>query len=179
MLAMQPLNLNDILRDMTDMLRSLLHGGIALTVSLADDLGTALGDREQIVQIMLALVTNAGDAMPGGGELTIKTANLELAEAHLENSFDLPAGRYVLLEISDTGVGMSPEVQAHLFEPFFSTKGLAVGTGLGLASVYGIVKQFGGEIEVQSEEGQGTAFSIYLPNIDADPERVAGGKAED
>jgi hypothetical protein len=122
-------------------------------------------------QLILNLAINARDAMPQGGVLSIETSRVTLAESTTFSSGHLPAGSYALLSISDTGSGMSAEVQAHLFEPFFTTKESGKGTGLGLSNVYGVVKQSGGEITVTTAVGRGTTFHIYLPRLDASPGR--------
>jgi CheY-like chemotaxis protein len=118
-------------------------------------------------QVVMNMAINARDAMPGGGKLTIRTSNILIDEKISFRNRELDAGEYVMLSISDTGIGMSEEIQSHLFEPFFTTKGIGKGTGLGLATCYGIISQSGGDIRVYSEPDAGTTFKIYLPRINA------------
>ena len=167
-------NLNEIVSDTEKMLRRLMGEDIDFVTYLSDSLGTVKADPGQIEQVLMNLVVNARDAMPEGGKLTIETTNIRVDEIFVQRySFSFKPGWYVLLSVSDTGIGMDPETQAHIFEPFFTTKGKDVGTGLGLATVYGVVKQSGGYIEVLSELGHGTTFKIYLPRIDETPQPVA------
>jgi PAS domain S-box-containing protein len=157
------LNINNVTDEMSRMLQRLIREDVELQTALAKDLWLVKMDPMQVDQVLINLALNASDAMPDGGTLTIETANVILDEVYAASHVDTQPGEYVQLTLSDTGAGMSDEVQAHLFEPFFTTKELGKGTGLGLAIVYGIVKQNGGHIWVCSELGRGTTFKIYLP----------------
>jgi two-component system cell cycle sensor histidine kinase/response regulator CckA len=162
----QVLDLNGIVARMNGLLRRLIGEDISLRTRLTTPLDRVRADPGQIEQIIMNLALNARDAMPQGGTLTIETANAELDAEWLSRSPEAAAGPYVMLAISDTGIGMDPTVQAHLFEPFFTTKERGQGTGLGLATVYGIVKQSGGSIFVYSEPDRGTVFKIFLPRTE-------------
>ncbi len=159
------LNLSTIVADMVKMLPPLLGEDIELQTSLAPALGPVTADQGQIEQVIMNLAVNARDAMPGGGRLTIETRNSRLDEEFALRHRPAIPGEYVMLVVSDTGSGMDAQTQAHIFEPFFTTKEQGRGTGLGLATVYGFVKQSGGYVWVQSEPGVGSTFTIYLPQV--------------
>jgi PAS domain S-box-containing protein len=163
-------SLNELIRDMESLLRRLIGEEIVLIIQSDTLLGPIRADPGQIEQVLVNLVINARDAMPGGGELTIATSDARIDAAYARQHAGATAGAYALLSVSDTGVGMSLEVQTHIFEPFYTTKDHSKGTGLGLATCYGIVKQHGGYIWFSSEVGQGTTFSVYLPRVDGPTE---------
>src|SRR5712692_1333823 len=182
MQVLQPkvIDLNGVVAEMGKMLPRVIGEDIELSMRTDPQLAHVKADPTQIEQVILNLAVNARDAMPKGGKLVIETSNAELDEAYARRHPPLIAGRYTLLAVSDTGMGMDAETQAHIFEPFFTTKEKGKGTGLGLATVYGVVKQSGGYIWVYSEIGQGTTFKIYLPRVDeaADPARPAKSAAQ-
>ncbi|HJZ92102.1 MAG TPA: PAS domain-containing protein [Gemmataceae bacterium] len=168
-------NLNDVLAHTTKMLRRLIGEDIELVTRPAPDLGAVRIDPGQLEQVIVNLAVNARDAMSQGGRLTIETRNVELAGLHTDGSVELRPGQYVLLSVSDTGVGMAEGTKARIFEPFFTTKEVGKGTGLGLATVYGIVRQSDGHIAVETAPGRGSCFRVYLPMVDGVPaERLAG-----
>ena len=169
-MEMKVLDLNVIIQNLEKMLCRILGEDIEMVTHLAGDLGRTKVDPGQIEQVMMNLVINARDAMPSVGKITIETTNVDLNEKYIHTHIGVTPGRYVMLAVSDNGVGMSPEVKAQIFEPFFTTK--EEGTGLGLSTVYGIVKQCGGTIWVYSELGKGTIFKIYLPRAEGPLEEI-------
>jgi two-component system cell cycle sensor histidine kinase/response regulator CckA len=184
--TMQPkvLALGDVVGELAQMLRRLVGEGITLNVERETDLWAVHADEAQLGNAIINLVVNARDAMPSGGTVTIKTANYTASSASSLGTAIMPAGDYVRIEVTDTGTGMTKEIQSKIFDPFFTTKPVGQGTGLGLATVYGIVKQSGGFIDVDSEMGRGTSFNIYLPRrkleaADAAPVEVVVHPARD
>ena len=153
--------------------RLLTRENVTVVADLRPELARVKADRGQVEQIVLNLAVNARDAMPDGGTLRIETANVELDEHYARTHVPVKPGPYVVLTVTDTGTGMTPEVQARLFEPFFTTKEIGKGTGLGLPTVLGIVTRAGGSVNVYSEVGRGTSFKVYFPRADA-AEIVAG-----
>lgn len=176
----QRLNLNTVIGDLEKMLRRLIGEDVDLFLNLDPTLAAVKADFGQMEQVILNLAVNARDAMPQGGKLAISTANINLNEAHPHKQADFSAGPYIVVAVSDSGLGMDGETLDHIFEPFFTTKELGSGTGLGLSTAYGIIKQSGGFIEVASESGVGTTFKIYLPVIGeaAEPFEVMSAETE-
>ena len=166
--VLQPksLDLNASVEGLDKLLNRLMGAHIQMTTVCGKNIGTVKADPAQIEQVIMNLVVNARDAMPNGGQLTIETSSVELDANYARDHATVKAGPYVMLAVSDTGVGMDLETQAHIFEPFYTTKGGGRGTGLGLSTVYGIVKQSGGYIWVYSEPGKGTTFKVYLPCVE-------------
>ncbi|MDP6885118.1 MAG: ATP-binding protein, partial [Rhodospirillales bacterium] len=163
MLRPEVFQINDLIIDEVDLLRPTLGEGITIEAYRAENLESIKVDRQLLWNAVLNLALNARAAMPEGGTLTIETASIDLEEEMPGEDGGLPPGRYVTLTVSDTGYGMSPDVLEHAFEPFFTTRGLAEGTGLGLSMVYGFVNQSGGHVTIESEEGKGTSVRLYLP----------------
>ena len=159
----QVIDLNDLVINLDKMLRRLIAEDIELVTLPATGLEPIQADPGQMEQVLMNLTVNARDAMPAGGKLTIETANVTLDAEYVQQHGDASPGRHVMVSVSDTGMGISEEVRGHIFEPFFTTKEVGEGTGLGLATCFGIVQQSCGHIEVDSEPGQGTSFRVYLP----------------
>ncbi|MEP6618054.1 MAG: ATP-binding protein [bacterium] len=173
-----PTDMNRVVADIEPMLRRVIAENIRLSTSLEKGLGSVLADAGQLEQVIMNLVVNASDAMPGGGSLIVETANVDLDAEYVRSHPEVAPGAYVMLAASDTGVGMDADTLNRIFEPFFTTKEPGKGTGIGLATTYAIVRQFGGHVWVYSELGSGTTFKIYLPR-DATPlpERAAAGQS--
>ena len=167
------LNLNDLIADLNAMLVRLIREDIKIRILPGNDLGVVKVDAGQFQQVLVNLVVNARDAMPGGGKIVIETSNAELDDDYCSRRPYVKPGRFVMVAVSDTGHGMSKEVKAQIFEPFFTTKAKGAGTGLGLATTYGAVKQAGGSIEVYSEVGVGTTVKIYLPRVEGEASKFA------
>ncbi len=172
------LDLNEVVRNATEMFLRLVGEDIAVEFHPTAPLGSVRADLGQIEQVLMNLVVNARDAMPTGGRIMIETGEAELDESYVSQHRDTHVGQYVVLAVSDTGCGMDQTIQAQIFEPFFTTKGIGQGTGLGLSTVYGIVKQSEGSILVYSEPGKGTTFKVYFPRVGGEPESLVLSKDE-
>jgi two-component system, cell cycle sensor histidine kinase and response regulator CckA len=177
MQSLQFLSLNGIILEINKMLPHLLREDIQIVFVPGEHLGRVKADRVQIEQVVMNLAANARDAMPDGGKLTIETASVRVDEAYVQQRHAMvPVGNYVLLTVSDSGQGIAPECMTHIFEPFYTTKEDGKGTGLGLATVYGIVKQSGGFVWVYSEPGLGATFKIYLPTVEQQADEIPAPK---
>jgi CheY-like chemotaxis protein len=174
MQVLQPkvLDLNSLIAEMSSLLKRLIREDIELAFNTEPGLGRVKADPGQIEQVVLNLAVNARDAMPEGGSLTIETRNVRVDDAFAKTRPPMVPGEYVRLAVADTGQGMDGKTKSRIFEPFFTTKEMGKGTGLGLATVYGVVKQSGGCIWVESEPGKGTRFEVYLPTVHEAEERL-------
>jgi CheY-like chemotaxis protein len=159
------LDVNKLVAGMSELLRRTLGESISVETVLAGGLWATFADGNQLESALVNMAVNARDAMPGGGKLTIETANASLDETYASAYEDLAPGQYVLVAVTDTGAGMPPDILSRVFEPFFTTKDIGKGTGLGLSQVYGFVKQSGGHIKIYSEQGEGTTVKVYLPRL--------------
>jgi signal transduction histidine kinase/ActR/RegA family two-component response regulator len=171
-MQLQNVDLNQSAGNVIKMFKRILGENIEVRLALASGLGVVRADPGQLEQVLANLLVNARDAMPTGGKLTVETANVELDASYCAQHLGTAPGPHVMVAVSDTGTGMSKEVQAKVFEPFFTTKDLGKGTGLGLSTVFGIVKQSGGSIWLYSEVGAGTTFKVYLPRVEGAPARI-------
>ncbi len=171
-LQLKALDLNTVVGEVAPMLRRLIGEDIELTVALGSDMGRVMADSGQLEQVLMNLAVNARDAMPSGGRLTLETAKVHLDAAFAGEHPGASYGPHVMVAVSDTGIGMSPDIRAQIFEPFFTTKEVGKGTGLGLSMVYGIVKQHQGYICVESEVGVGSVFRVYLPRAEQPAESL-------
>ncbi|MFN8187089.1 MAG: ATP-binding protein [Gaiellales bacterium] len=178
LLQPQAIDVNAVVSDIEMMLRRLIGEDVELVTDLDPELGTVRADAGHVEQVLMNLAVNARDAMRDGGRLEITTRSIDRAPKGIARELDLPPGPYVVLAVSDTGRGMAPEVQERIFEPFFTTKGAGEGTGLGLATVYGIVRQSGGHIAVESAPGKGSTFRIWLPVGGEPMERIEPPRPE-
>jgi CheY-like chemotaxis protein len=169
----RPLDVNALVRDMSDLLRRSIGENICLDTVLNPDVWRTYADASQLESAVINLCVNSRDAMPEGGALTLRTANASLDAAYSASNVDARAGDYVLIEVADTGAGMSPEVLARAFDPFYTTKSTGKGTGLGLSQVYGFVKQSEGHVRIDSSIGEGTTVRIYLPRYSGAAEPAA------
>ena len=158
-----PLNINEVINDTIVVSERSFDKNISILHNLDEDICTIEADQNQLHQIFTNLFINAKDAMPNGGKLIITTENIELNGQYVDGTKDIDSGKYVKVSVADTGIGMQKEILDRIFEPFFTTKGKDKGTGLGLATVYGIVRNHGGDITVQSDPGNGSVFSLYFP----------------
>jgi CheY-like chemotaxis protein/two-component sensor histidine kinase len=176
--VMQPANLdlNEVVGNLTKMLQRILGEDIALRSEYGPNLPLVRADAGMLEQVLLNLAVNSRDAMPNGGRLTIATSEETVDESRARQNPEATAGRHICLSVTDTGCGIPPEILPHIFEPFFTTKEVGKGTGLGLATVYGIVKQHGGWIELATAPGQGTTFRVYLPAVEG-PRAAAAAEA--
>jgi signal transduction histidine kinase len=159
------IDLNSVITSMESLLRQVIRSDIEITTVLSDGLDRVRNNQSLLEQVIVNLVVNSTDAMPDGGKLTIETANLHITEPRCVRNLSLPAGSYVTLAVRDSGIGMNEEMQARLFEPFYTTKGPDSGSGLGLSTVYGIIEDSEGAISVESAPDRGSTFTIFLPSI--------------